>query len=164
MRWLDRLRSRLQGYAPRRVGELVRAGARVELEGQIEALTQLEDPLEGAPAVVLRYRARSPGISQRYFGIPDDRGTMEGFQATDFVLRDASGAALIQVERGGDLGELHRRLHAEFGIGLQVELERLAAGDTVRVRGHVRELVGGGSPHRREPWSVVVVAEELLSF
>lgn len=161
MRWLDRLLGRGGSYFGCRISEIATVDQRVEIEGQVEALSVLHDPITGEPAVVLDYQARKPGVAQRYFGIDErDRG-IAATQAVDFVLRDPTGAALIEVARGGDVGRLHQRMHEEFGIGLDATVDRIAAGDRIRVRGRVRTLDEGSSPHRREPWMVVVVAEEL---
>jgi hypothetical protein len=161
MRWLDRLRPRRSGYESSRIGAIEAVDQDVELEGQIEPLSLLWDPISGEPAVVLDYEARTPGITQRYFGIHERPGGIAARQAVDFVLRDATGGALIEVERGGDIGELHRRLRGEFGIGLQANIERVGPGDRVRIRGRVRSLDEASSPHRREPWTVVVTAHEV---
>jgi hypothetical protein len=161
MHWLDRLLARGGGYDRSRISAIGAVDQHVELEGQIEALSVLWDPISGEPAVVLDYDARTPGLAQRYFGIHGNDGGIAARQAVDFVLRDATGGALIEVERGGDVGELHRRLRGEFGIGLQASIERVAPGDRIRIRGRVRALDGGSSPHRREPWTVVVIAHEL---
>lgn len=161
MRWLDRLLARRGGYDHSQISAIAAVDQAVVLEGQIEALSLLQDPVSGVPAVVLDYAARTPGVTQRYFGIHEGHGGIAAHQAVDFVLRDASGAALIEVERGGDVGELHRRLQADFGIGLDAQVQRVGPGDRVRVRGHVRSLGGRSSPHRREPWTVTVFADEI---
>lgn len=161
MRWLDRLLARRRGYESSRIAGIEAVDQDVELEGQVEPLSLLWDPITGEPAVALDYDARTPGITQRYFGIHERPGGIAARQAVDFVLRDSTGGALIEVDRGGDVGELHRRLRGEFGIGLQATIERLGPGDRVRIRGRVRALDEGSSPHRREPWTVVVTAHEL---
>jgi hypothetical protein len=161
MRWLDRLLARSGGYSSSRISALEVIHQDVELEGQVEALSLLWDPLSGEPAVLLDYDARPPGVAQRYFGIHERNGGIVARQAVDFVLRDPTGGALIEVDRGRDISELHRRLRSEFGIGLQATSDRVAPGDRVRIRGRVRALGEGSSPHRREPWTVVVSAHEL---
>jgi hypothetical protein len=160
VRWLDRLLGRRGAYLGRPISAVAAVGERVELEGRVEALTVLRDPIAGEPAVVMDYRARRPGVAQRYFGLHEGKDGVEASEAVDFVLRDRTGAALIEVERGVDVGELHRRLREEFGIELEATVERLTPEDAIRVRGRVRELKEG-SPHRREPWTVVVTADEL---
>ncbi|PRP97703.1 hypothetical protein ENSA5_32100 [Enhygromyxa salina] len=161
MRWLDRLLSREGPYVARQIAELRATDSRVELAGEVEALELLRDPVDDEPAVVLNYRARRPGVAQRYFGIHGSEGEIEAYEATNFVLRDASGAALIQVERGGDVGQLHAKLREQFGVDLQASVEQVGPGDRVRVRGRLRAHSVGGSPHRREPWTVVVILDEL---
>ena len=162
MRWLSRLLNRgSPDYARRRVDELAQVDEAVELEGVIEAIEQLQDPLTGEPAVVLDYLARRRGPAALYFSIQANEGDIQAFQATNFILRDASGAALIEVASGLDVAKLHAELLARFGVSLEVEVERVGPGDRVRVRGRVRHCAGGGSPHRRQPWTAVVALDEL---
>lgn len=161
VRWLDRLLSREGPYLPCRIGELSELGSRVELCGEVEPLELLVDPIEGEAAVVLDYQAQRPALTQRYWGIHSTEGNIEAYQATNFILRDPSGAALIQVQPGADLGKLHANLRQEFGVELQASVERVGPGDRVCVRGRVSERSDEGSPHRREPWSVVVILDEL---
>jgi hypothetical protein len=164
VRWLDRLLSRSQSYTPSSIAELGEFAVddRVELEGEVEGLQLLEDPLTGEAAVALAYRARTPTPAQRYFGLQSEEGTIEGQQGRDFLLRDRGGAALIVVEPGGDVGELHERLRESFGLNLEAEVDAVRPGDHIRVRGRIRELGEGGSPHRRSDWARVIVADELL--
>jgi len=161
VRWLDRLLARTQSPDLRAIASLDRAGEVVEIEGRIKALGLLEDPLSGTPAVLIHYRARVPGVSQRYFGVPDAREVAEVVRSVEFVLRDDSGVARIVVEGEGtrDLVALHRELHEQFGVALLAESELLEPGDRVRVRGRVRSLGEAGSPHRREPDDAVVLAD-----
>jgi hypothetical protein len=161
MRWLDRLLGRVGPYQPRQIAAIDHTDTRVEIEGEVEALELLHDPIDGTAAVVIEYHAQRPGFAQRFFGIDDVAAQIAGCQATNFVLRDASGAALIEVERGADIAQLHRRLREQFGVGLQVHVEHVAPGDTVRLRGRVRARADHGSPHRREPWAVIVTLDEL---
>lgn len=161
MRWLDRLLGRGGAYYPSPISGLEHVGQRVVLEGQVETLSVLHDPILGEPAVVLDYRARKPGVAQRYFGLQGEESGIRASEAVDFVLRDPTGAALIEVARGGDVTGLHRQLHEEFGIDLDAKVERIAPGDRIRVRGRVRALGQQSSPHRREAWTVVVLAEDL---
>jgi hypothetical protein len=161
MRWIDRLLARPGPYQRRQIAAIERGDTRVELEGEVEALELLHDPVDGTAAVFLEYHARRPGFAQRLFGIDDVAAEIAGCQATNFVLRDASGAALIEVDRGADIGGLHRRLREEFGVQLEVRVEHVVPGDTVRLRGRVRAWADHGSPHRREPWAVIVALDEL---
>src|SRR5262245_24038033 len=150
MRWIDRLLARTGPYQPRQIAAIEQSDTRVELEGEVEALELLHDPVDGTAAVLLEYHARRPGFAQRFFGIDDVAAEIAGCQATNFVLRDASGAALIEVARGADIGVLHHRLHEEFGVALEVRVAYVAPGDTVRLRGRVRARADHGSPHRRD--------------
>lgn len=161
MRWLDRLLARRGGYTSCRISAIEAVDQAVELEGEVEGLSLLRDPIFGEPAVVLEYTARTPGVTQRYFGIHGTEAGLAVGQAVDFVLRDPTGAARIEVESGADVGELHRRLRAEFGIDLDSQVQRVEPGDRVRIRGRVRSLGDQSSPHRREPWSIVVRADEI---
>lgn len=161
MRWLNRLLGRERSYTTRRIAAITEHDTWVELEGEVEALTLLRDPLDGQDAVLLDYRARRPGLARRYFGVHDVGATIEGQQGTNFVLRDASGSALIEVEPGGDIGQLHRRLLAEFGVDLLADSDRVSPGDRIRVRGRVRVQSRDSSPHRRDPWSVTVVLDDV---
>lgn len=162
MRWLARLlKLGSPEYTRRRVDELVRVDEQVEIEGVVEAVELLHDPLSGEPAVVLNYLARRPGVAARYFSIQTNEGDVEAYQATNFVVRDDSGAALIEVGRGTQIAELHAELLERFGVNLEAEVERVGPGDRIRVRGRVRRQAEGGSPHRREPWTAVVILDEL---
>jgi hypothetical protein len=156
MRWLDRLLARAGPYQPRQIAAIEHTDTHVEIEGKVEALELLYDPIDGTAAVVLEYRAQ-----QRFFGLDDMAAHMAGCQATNFVLRDASGAALIEVARGADIAQLHRHLREKFGLGLEVRIEHVAPGDSIRLRGRVRARADQGSPHRREPWAVIVTLDEL---
>ncbi|KIG15317.1 hypothetical protein DB30_05744 [Enhygromyxa salina] len=161
MRWLDRLLSRDGPYVATRINAIAELGTRVELCGEVEPLELLHDPIDGEPAVVLNYHAHRPGLAQRYFSIQATEGAVEAYQGTNFLLRDDSGTALIQVQPGANLGKLHDNLRNEFGVDLRASIERIGPGDRVRVRGRVAERTDEGSPHRREPWCVVVILDEL---
>lgn len=160
MRWLDRLLARWSPATHLPIAGLERAGQLVEIEGRIEALGLLEDPISGTPAVLIHYRARIPGVGQRYFGVLETRRVADLVLAVDFVLRDETGAARIVVaSKLPDVAELHVRLLEQFGVALMPEVELMVPGEWIRVRGRVRSLGESGSPHRREPDGVVVVAE-----
>lgn len=161
MRWLDRLLSRQRDPVARRIESVTREDTRVELEGEVEALGLLHDPLTGQAAVILNYRARRPGLAPRYFGIQDSGGALDAFQATNFLLVDGGGMALIEVAPGSDIAALHRRLSDEFGVDLRASTEHIGPGDRIRVRGRVRAWPDEQSPHRREPWSVIVRLDEV---
>lgn len=161
MRWIHRLLGRVSPYQRRQIAAIDHDDTRVELEGEVEALELLYDPIDGTAAVLLEYHARRPGFAQRFFGVDDVAAEIVGCQATNFVLRDGSGAALIEVARGADIPELHRRLYEQFGVELEVRVAYVAPGDRVRLRGRVRARADHGSPHRREPWAVVVALDEL---
>lgn len=161
MRWLDRLLARAGPYQRRQIAAIQHGDTRVELHGEVEALELLVDPVDGTAAVLIEYHAQRPGSANRLFGLDEVAAEIGGCQATNFVLRDASGAALIEVDRGADIAQLHRRLREEFGVGLEVRVEHVVPGATVVLRGRVRALADHGSPHRREPWAVIVTLDEL---
>jgi hypothetical protein len=160
VRWLDRLLACWSSPERLPIAALERTGQLVEVEGRIEALRLLEDPVQGASAVLIHYRARIPGLGQRYFGVLETRQVADLVVVVDFVLRDETGAARIVVEgKGPDLVELHVRLLDQFGVALMPEVDLMVSGEWIRVRGRVRSLGESGSPHRRDPDGVVVVAE-----
>jgi len=163
-RWLDRLLSRDKPYAPTPIAESshLEVGDRVEFSGQIDALSTLIDPVDGRPAVAMQYRAKAPAALQRFYGIKAYGNAIDAHQATNFVLRDASGSALVEVEPGGNLGELHHQLQRKYGVELEAEVEVIAPGERVRVQGRIVKVTQTGSPHRRDPWSAVVAAEAIL--
>lgn len=160
MRWLDRLLARWTPPKRQPIAMLERAGEVVEIEGRIEALGLLEDPVTGASAVLIHYRARIPGVGQRYFGVLETRQVADRVIAVDFMLRDQTGAARIVVAGARqDAVDLHLRLLEQFGVALMPEVDLMVPGEWIRVRGRVRSLGESGSPHRREPDGAVVVAE-----
>ncbi|PRQ09073.1 hypothetical protein [Enhygromyxa salina] len=161
MHWLLRLFTRERDPQPRRVDELLEIGDRVELVGRVESLGELHSPLDHEPAVVIRYRGRPTARIDRQTPFADMGTGIEAHQALAFVLRDSSGTALIELDAGVDVGEIHQRLLGTYGAALELDVELVRPGDRVRVQGRVRERTDGGSPHRREAWAAVVVAESV---
>jgi hypothetical protein len=160
---LDRLLRRYRWVAD--LGALAGlARARVEIEGDVEAIDTIEDPLGGRPCVAIGYRAWPPSTT-----LGMDGGTSYGSrayqvnarQAVDFVLGDGHGRVLVQVSTGEDVGGLHRRLLARFGVGLRAEVETVEPGTRLRVAGRVMHASRDGSPHRRVGWSAVVRADRF---
>lgn len=157
----------------RRADSIATAGqGRVELEGTVEPLEPddgegpppLVCPISGTPAVAVHYRAQAPGLMSRaYGGLTGglDVGA-EGRQAQDFVLRDASGAALVRIDHGGDVGALHASLVEQHGLDLRAETDLITPGERMLVRGRVIDRASEGSPHRRGPYAIVVTADSLV--
>jgi hypothetical protein len=161
--WLDRLLRRYRAVAG--LGDLSTVGrGRVEVEGTIEGLELLADPIDGDPCVAMDYRAWPPSTTM---GI--DGGTSYGSrayqvnarEATDFVLADGEARVLVVVDRGDDIGGLHRRMLAQFGVGLRAEVDVVSVGSRVRVAGELTEAWSRGSPHRSSPYSAVVRADRV---
>ena len=146
---------------PRAVAELDEIGELIELRGQVEALQVIHNPLDGSEAVLLSYSARIRALAERQIGIDDPAARSHHVQGTSFLLRDASGVALIEVEAGEDIEAIHAKFLAAYDAGIMVDVEMIAPGERVRVRGRVRELVGSGSPHRSGAWSVVIGSAEI---
>jgi hypothetical protein len=78
----------------------------------------------------------------------------------DFVLRDESGAVLIRVARGRDVGAVHADLVGRHGLDVRAEASLIEAGERVRVRGEVTDVCRD-SPHRRAPYGIVLQAESV---
>lgn len=161
MHWFKRLFTREVDPEPRRIEELHELGDRVELVGRVESLSVLHSPLDHEPAVVIRYHGRPTAGIDRQTPFAATGDSVDVHQAINFVLRDSSGAALIELDAGVDVGEVHQRLLDTYGAALELEVELICPGDAVRVQGHVRGRSDGGSPHRREAWTAVVVAESV---
>lgn len=160
---LDRLLRRHRHISD--LGALAGLGrARVEIEGDVEALDTIDDPIGGRPCVAIGYRAWPPSTT-----LGMDGGTTYGSrayqinarQAVDFVLGDPHGRVLVQVHAGEDIAGLHRRLLARFGVGLRAEVETVEPGARLRVAGRLMHASRSGSPHRRSTWSAVVRADRF---
>ncbi len=139
---------------------------KVVITGVIETLEEAEAllcPLTGEPAVMVHYMGRASGMASRAYGIIGDGMEIitRAHQARDFLLRDSSGAALIRVEPGQDLIQLHGRMFETHGIEMKAETDYLAPGERVTVQGKVVERHSAGSPHRRAPYQVVVKADSI---
>ncbi len=161
--WLDRLLRRYRSIAS--LGELTSLGAgRVEVEGVVEPIELLDNPLDGSPCVAMDYRAWPPSTT-----LGMDGGTSYGSrayqvnarEATHFVLRDAAGRVLVQVDPGDDVGGLHRRMLERFGVGLRAEVDTITNGARVRVAGELIHASHRGSPHRSESYSAVIRADRF---
>lgn len=165
--WSSLLRRLFPGYP--RAPEIASAGAgQVELVGVVgfgDVDDELRCPLTDARACVVYYSASAPGVTSRSYGGVLGNALDVGArtrEARDFVLRDDSGAALIRVQRGGDVNEMHRRMIEHYGLDLRAETDLLLPGERVAVRGEVLEQIGGGSPHRRGPHLLVLAAADII--
>lgn len=143
------------------IAELEEVGEFVELEGLAEALELIYDPVEGREALMLEYSALIRERADSQLGFHDPAAISSHSQGASFVLRDASGAALIEVEGGENLEAVHARLLEVYGAGIEVRVEALAPGERVRVRGRVRTLAAESSPHRGVAWRAVLHEVEV---
>ena len=161
--WLDRLLRRYRSIPT--LGDLTTLGTcRVEVEGVVESIDLLENPLDGSPCVAMDYRAWPPSTT-----LGMDGGTSYGSRAyqvnaraaTHFVLRDATARVLVQVDPGEDIGGLHRRMLEQFGVGLRAEVDTIVVGSRVRVAGELVHTTTRGSPHRSESYTAVIRADRF---
>ena len=127
-RWLERL---WRPYRPvAELGQLEAYEGRVEIEGRVEALEDLRDPLSGELCTVLEYRAWPPATT-----VGMDGGTSHGSrayqvnarQAVDFVLVDGGVRVLVRTDPGEEVSALHQRLLQRYGVGLRAEAEMVRA-------------------------------------
>lgn len=134
-----------------------------EVEGTGATISPVFDPLSGEPAIALRYRSIAPSTSAvLYVGLTSREGNLvdEAQQATDFLLDDGTGTALIRVSPGRDVARVHARGLEIHGMSLRARVELLRAGDAVRVRGEVVELFRS-SPHRGLSYTAVIDAQDF---
>jgi hypothetical protein len=160
MHWLTRWFTREPDPERVEVAGVSEIGQRVELRGRVEPLDLLYCPVTHEPAVVVHYRGL-PKLRIENETPFADRGGVVVQQTTTFVLRDKSGAALVEMVPGVDVVEVHQRLLQTYGAALDLDVELICPGDEVRVEGRVRDRAIGGSPHRQDAWGVVVVAESV---
>jgi len=138
---------------------------RVEIEGRVEAVSSLRDPVSGEACVALEYRAWPPATTVGMDGATAHAGRayqVNARQAVDFVLVDPGGRVLVHTDPGEDVSALHHALLERYGVGLRAESDALRAGQRLRVVGEVVHRSGGpGTPHRELPYTAVVRAERL---
>lgn len=141
----------------------------VIVEGYVELFdpeTLIGDPLSGDLCVFAHYEAYMPGYAQRLM-MTGGGGPMNlvarSAQATDFLVRDSSGVALVRPSAGADLLALHHEMLSRHGFELKAETRAIKAGDRVRVRGQVVKMMEG-SPMRREDFTAVIEAESVESL
>lgn len=161
--WLDRLLRRYRTVA--RLGELTALDpGRVEIEGVVESIELLENPLDGTHCVAMDYRAWPPSTTLGMDGATSYGSRayqVNAREATHFVLRDTATRVLVQVDQGDDVGGLHRRMLEQFGVNLRAEVDMIVVGAPVRVAGKLTHTGTRGSPHRSESYSAVVRAERF---
>jgi hypothetical protein len=160
------LRSSFRRY--RAVGDLAAlqglARIRVEIEGDVESIDTLDDPIAGRTCVAMDYRAWPPSTTLGMDGATaygSRAYQVNARQAVDFVLSDGRSRVLVQVSQGEDIGGLHRRLLERFGVGLRAEVDTVPVGARVRVAGRLTHSRSIGSPHRAAPYSAVVRADRF---
>lgn len=162
MSWLSRL-SRRRYSVIQELGE-IREG-RVEIEGVVDIIEPLHDPLEGERCIAIDYRAWPPSTTLGLDGGSafDARAfQIEARQSVDFLLTDGTTRVLIRAEGGRDVAELHRELLERYGVGLRAETRLLQPGVRARVAGQVESArAAGGSPHREEPYAAIVKADRF---
>lgn len=139
-------------------------GRTLEITGTIEAIEHLQDPLSGEACVALDYSAWPPSTTVGIDGAPATNSRASSItchQAVDFLLCNADKRIHIRVDRGRDLGELHRELLHRHGVGLEAATEPIRAGDRVRVIGVLERLGATGSPHRSSPDVAVITGQRI---
>ena len=135
MRWLLHLLTR-EDPEPSTIATLesLDVGEAVDVTGTIELLDEgLRNPLDGEPAVALHYE-----ITPRRYGDYHVPVSFECYQGASFLLRDATGVAVVEIEAGEDVAAFHRHHVEVYGAGNPTTVEQMGPGDRVRVRGHIR--------------------------
>ncbi len=140
------------------------AGDRVEVQGFADPVAPLQDPLTDEVCVAIDYRAWPPSTTIGIDGATAHNGRayqLMARQAVDFALTEGPVSVLVRVDNGEDVGQLHRRLLEQFGVGLRAETDTVATGARIRVAGRVERLEQMGSPHRTEPHTIAIVADRF---
>jgi hypothetical protein len=151
-----------------RLSDILGAGGDelVMLTGSVEALESIHDPVSGEAAVAVDYRAAPPNS---IVGVAGALATMSRLfqvtrqQAVDFVVGDGPHRVLVCVDRGTDLGAVHRDLLARHGVGLYTERVLVRPGARVCVVGR-RLGSRPTSPLRDEPYLGVVRAQRFWTL
>ena len=136
-RWLDRLIGRVPTVTD---WDLLQLG-RVEIEGAVRALQWIEDPVDGQRCVALEYRAWPPSTTVGVDGaavVGDRAFQVTAGQAVEFLLEASGRSVLVRPQPGTDVAARHRALEAQYGINLRTDVQCIAPGDEVVVRGRVR--------------------------
>ena len=143
----------------------LREGARVSLEGQVDAIHVLTDPLSGVPAVAVDYQARMPGALEHIYpglmGSPA-QSVQRLQQAVPFLLQGRDGTVrILPPDPGGDVTALHERLMERYGIELLASTTSIEPGQRLRVEGAVIDAQES-DPQRGTPWIATVRATALV--
>lgn len=158
-RWLDRI----LGRVPRVTDwDQLEVGP-AELAGSVQALEEIKDPVGGTRCVVLEYRAWPPSTTAGVDGaavVGDRAFQVSALQAVEFLLQSRGRTVLVRPRPGEDIVARHAALEARYGISLRTEVQHVAAGDDVVVRGRVVHVTPT-SPHRTEPYKAVLEAESI---
>jgi len=163
-RWLQRL---WRPYVEVPELGLLAAGTdrRVEIEGRIEALELLRDPLANEFGVALEYHAWPPATTMGIDGGSSHSSRafqVNARQALDFVLCEGAARVLIRTDPGEDVMALHDNLLRRYGVGLRAETELVEAGQRLKIAGVVEyRSAGAGTPHRELPYGAIVRAERI---
>lgn len=162
--WLQRLWRPYQPVA--RLSELATGRSnRVEVQGRVEPLELLRDPVSGEDCVVIEYRAWPPSTTIGMDGATSHNSRayqVNARQAADFVLVGDGARVLVRTDPGEDLEALHQRLIERYGVDLRAESEMVHAGQRLSVSGRVEHRMGASrTPHRDLPYDAVVQAERI---
>ncbi|KIG14288.1 hypothetical protein DB30_06890 [Enhygromyxa salina] len=158
MRWFLDIFTRDADPEPQAISAAGEVGGRIDITGIVEAIeasNDLKSPLDGSPAVALHYVAHIRAVGQHTEEI--DGLVIQGSEGRDFILRDDSGAALIQLEPGSSVARLHAHVITTHGAGNEINVEAIVPGDRVRVRGRIRAVLDEAEAR----WCCVVQANEL---
>lgn len=161
--WLQRL---WRPYEPvEELGSLVTGVAsRVEIEGSVEPIQSLIDPVSGEACVAVSYRAWPPATTLGMDGATAHAGRayqINARQAVDFVLADGGSHVLVNTDPGEDVGSLHESLLDRYGVGLRAETDIVRVGQRLRVAGQVVHRGGRSTPHRELPYCAIVRAQRI---
>ena len=157
MAWLDRLLGRpivVDDWAALKSGL-------VEVEGQVEVVDAVPDPLSEESGIAIAYRAWPPSVTVGY-AVADNRAfEVRASQAVAFLLQRGPHRVLIRPKAGEDLVARHDALVARYGVNLRAETTIVGAGETLRVVGRVAHVTPAGSPHRVDPYHAIIDAERF---
>lgn len=144
-------------------------GREAWLEGVIDPLELLTDPISGQPAVAVDYRAEVPSaLGQIYPGLMGSSASTVHhlIQATDFLLRTPDGSVRVLPDpetTEGDTAALHRRLLELHGVELRARAHLLRPLQAVRLQVDVLDV----SEHHTErsvPWRATAQLRKLVTI
>ena len=137
-------------------------GGRVELEGMVEPIEVLVDPIGGDACVAIEYTAWPPSTTPGMDGTVGGRAfQLEARQAVEFFLRNGDERILVQPRAGSDVIALHRDLLRRYGVNLRAEVRTVPPHARVRVVGSLRPVASGASPMRSEPFRATLAADRF---